>query len=490
MKKVSKGVFPKKFFWGGAISANQSEGVWNSHGKGPSVADIMMCSKNKDNKNSIITVESIKKNLNDSNNNRYPKRQGIDFYHNFKEDLEIMSQMGINMFRTSISWARLFPRGDESEPNKEGIEFYRKLFQSCKEKGIEPLVTLSHYEMPIYLVNFYGGWKNIKLIDFFVHFCEVVLNEFKGLVNYWITFNEIDSVLRHPFISAGLINEDQTIKNMYQAMHYQYLASAKVVKLFKKEDPHIQMGCMTTGLMTYPFTCKPEDVLIAQKSRHYMYLSCDVQINGRYPISMERYLIEELGVNISEADKKILSESKCDFLAFSYYMSITQGNDKNQQQAYGNTISGIKNPYLESSDWGWQIDPLGLRTLCQDLYNRYNVPLFIVENGLGAIDHVSNLGLIEDTYRIDYTEKHLIQLEKAINEDYIDIMGYLAWGIIDIVSASSAEMEKRYGFIYVDIDNVGKGTGKRIPKKSFYWFKKVINSRGRNITTDKEIGGE
>ena len=474
MKKNRETIFPKGFLWGGAISANQSEGEWNSKGKGPSVADIMFIKE----KSAKHTIESLKERSLDNRDALYPKRSGIDLYNRYEEDLDLLSEMNINMFRTSISWARIFPEGDEKTPNKEGLKYYRAFFEACKKRNIEPLVTLSHYEMPLNLIYKYGGWKNRKLIEFFTHFCNVVFDELGDLINYWIPFNEVDSVLRHPFISAGLVIDEETEKNKYQAMHYQYVASALVVKKFKEKNPNVKMGAMTTGIMTYPYTCKPEDVLKAQNIRHYMYLSPDVQINGHYPKDKERYLKEDLKIDFTEEDKNILQSSSCDFLSFSYYTTLTVGNENGEMKTEGNTISGIKNPYLESSEWNWQIDPKGLRSLCKDLYNRYEVPLFIVENGLGAKDVVDDNLNIDDSYRIDYISRHLKELEKVINEDHIEVMGYLTWGIIDIVSASTAEMKKRYGFIYVDLDNEGHGSLQRIKKKSFYWFKEVVTSNG------------
>ncbi|MGY3779589.1 glycoside hydrolase family 1 protein [Isobaculum melis] len=481
MKQIK--TFPSNFLWGGAISANQAEGAWNQSGKGPSVADVMMCKNNLDiaNYTDETSIEDIQHHLKNTNDKLFPKRIGIDFYHRYQEDIRLLAEMNINTFRLSISWARLFPRGDEEKPNQAGLDFYRDIFMECQKYGIEPLVTLSHYEMPLYLVEAFGGWQDRKVMDYFVHYCQVVFEEFHELVHYWIPFNEIDSVLRHPFVSAGLTADAKDKRTMYQAMHYQYVASAKVVELCHRIDKTAQIGCMLTGIMAYPYTCRPEDNDKAQQMRHYMYLSGDVQIKGHYPKAVEAMLKETLQLDFTEEDKQVLATNHCDFLAFSYYMSITQGIEKDQPTAAGNTISGIKNPYLESTDWGWQVDPLGLRMICQDLYNRFEVPLFIVENGLGAKDVVTSDGQILDDYRIDYHRKHLKELTHVINQDHIAVMGYLTWGIIDIVSSSSAEMEKRYGFIYVDLDNQGTGTLKRIPKKSFYWYQEVINSQGANL---------
>ncbi|GIN71523.1 aryl-phospho-beta-D-glucosidase BglH [Bacillus sp. J14TS2] len=482
----NKNLFPKDFLWGGAISANQSEGAWNQGGKGPSIADVAMCRKNLhiSEYSDQHTLQGIQRALADSNDQIFPKRGGIDFYHRYPEDIKLLAEMNINAFRTSISWARLFPKGDETEPNQEGMQFYRNLFLECKKYGIQPVVTLSHYEMPLYLIEEYGGWKNRKLIDFFVRFCKVVFEELHDLVHYWITFNEIDSVLRHPFVSAGLTTDNSDKRTMYQAMHYQYVASAKAVGICRSIDPTAQIGCMLTGIAAYPYTCKPEDNYKVQQLRHYVYLSGDVQIKGKYPKSLMYLFENEMKLDMTEEDLTIIQNNRCDFLSFSYYMSITQGTEEDAQHTSGNTIGGVKNPYLESTDWGWQIDPTGLRILCQDLYNRFEVPLFIVENGLGAKDTLPKNGEIMDDYRIDYHRRHLIELSRVINEDHVEMLGYLTWGLIDIVSSSSAEMDKRYGFIHVDLNNEGQGTLKRTPKKSYHWYKQVIQTQGESLYFD------
>ena len=471
-------LFPKKFLWGGAISANQAEGAWNEDGKGPSTADIMQCNATDLNH---LSVEQINAFLKDHNDQNYPKRTGIDFYHSYQNDIDLLSQMHINAFRTSIAWTRLFPTGSESKPNYKAVTYYRNLFKNLRDHNIEPVVTLSHYEMPIKLVVENNGWTSREVMTSFIHFATTAIDLFHDLVKYWIPFNEIDSVLRHPFVSAGLTSNLITKKNEYQAMHYQYVASAKIVEYGRKIDPQAHFGCMITGLTAYPYSCKPQDDMLAQQLRHYTYLSGDVQIKGQYPKSTYRMLTEDLNLDITNQDLKAIATGTCDYLAFSYYMSVTVGTENDVAQVEGNTIKGKSNPYLKRSDWGWQIDPLGLRILCQDLYNRFQVPLFIVENGLGARDVVNDNKKINDDYRISYHQQHLVQLEKVINVDHIEVMGYLVWGLIDIVSSSTAEMAKRYGFIYVDRDNKGKGTQQRWPKKSFYWYRRVIDSQGKNL---------
>ncbi|BDR58016.1 beta-glucosidase [Xylocopilactobacillus apicola] len=427
-------------------------------------------------KSNEYSPEQIKELLAVKDDHKFPKRNGIDFYDTYPSDLSLLSKMHLNAFRTSIAWSRLFPTGLEDEPNPKGVEFYRNLFETMRQNNLEPIVTISHYEMPIALVLEQGGWQNHKVKDAFVHFGKTVIDLFHDLVKYWIPFNEVDSVVRHPFVSAGLLANEFSMKNEFQAMHNQYVASAQIVKFGHDKDSSLQFGCMLTGLTVYPYSCRPEDNLKAQKLRHYSYLAGDVQIKGHYPKSSYQMLHDDLQIEITKDDLAVLAEGTCDFLAFSYYMSVTVG-EEDVKETDGNTIKSLKNPYLQTSDWGWQIDPLGLRILCQDLYNRFEVPLFIVENGFGAHDELKD-GVIDDSYRIDYHRQHLLQLMKALNKDHIEIMGYLVWGLIDIVSSSSAEMSKRYGFIYVDQDNAGQGSKKRIPKKSYFWYREVIDSNG------------
>jgi len=473
---VLNGDFPRCFLWGGAISANQSEGSWNKNGKGPSVADIMSRHDFVQNKNIFenITLDEINRRVNDNEDALYPKRNGIDFYEHYKTDISLLAEMGIKVFRTSISWARIFPKGDEMVPNNAGLNFYRDLFKECRKYNIRPMVTLSHYELPINLITQYGGWKNRKLITFFVHFCKTVINEFSDLVQLWIPFNEIDSVLRHPLVSAGLIKSDQTLINMYQAMHYQFVASAEVTDYIHSNDKLSQVGCMLTGIQIYPATCKPEDSFLVDKLKNNIYLPGAVQIQGRYPNLLLQRMLKEWHLDITTRDLEILKENSCDYLAFSYYTSITKGTKKEVEQVEGNTFFGQRNPYLSITKWGWQIDPIGLRTLCFELYNRFNIPLFIVENGLGSVDILSDDGKVHDEERINYHKKHLEQISISINQDNVQIMGYLTWGLIDVVSSSSAEMSKRYGFIYVDRNDYGRGTNKRIKKDSFYWYQNFI----------------
>ncbi|WP_068503352.1 glycoside hydrolase family 1 protein [Paenibacillus kribbensis] len=480
-----KRTFPKGFLWGGAVAANQVEGAWNVDGKGISTADMAIykrnVSKSDYKKHNSITEEHIQKAMQDTSDRDYPKRQGIDFYHRYPEDLALFGEMGFKTLRVSIAWTRIFPNGDEKKPNEAGLQFYDRLFDEMHKNRIEPLVTLSHYEMPMYLVNHYGGWTQRKVVDFFVHFCKTVFTRYKNKVKHWITFNEIDSIVRHPFTSGGIIPErfENVEQAVYQGLHHQFVASALAVKYCHEIIPDAKIGCMLTRLTTYPHTCNPQDILAAFKDNQFNYFFTDVQVRGAYPHYMKRFFREkEIVIEKLESDDEILKMHPVDFISFSYYMSlVTSADSEGMEKVSGNTIGGVKNPYLETSDWGWQVDPVGLRLSLNELYSRYEVPLFIVENGLGAYDQVEEDGSIQDDYRIDYFRAHFEQMHEAIL-DGVELMGYTSWGAIDLVSYSSSEMEKRYGFIYVDKDNDGNGTLERKRKKSFYWYKEVIANNG------------
>ncbi|MNW31574.1 Aryl-phospho-beta-D-glucosidase BglH [compost metagenome] len=477
--------FPKDFLWGGAIAANQAEGAWNVDGKGISTADIAIFKKNVSKqdykKHQAITEEQIQQAIEDESDRDYPKRRGIDFYHRYPDDMALFGEMGLKTLRISIAWTRIFPKGDELAPNEAGLVYYDKVIDEMRKYGIEPLVTLSHYEMPMHLVNEYGGWTDRRVVDFFVHFCKVVFQRYSGKVKYWLTFNEIDSLVRHPFTSGGIVPDrfDNVEQAVYQALHHQFIASSLAVKYAHELIPGSQVGCMLTRLLTYPHTCDPQDVLAAYRNNQFNYFFTDVQVRGAYPRYMDRFF-RERGIVIDklEGDDEILRTHPVDFISFSYYMSlVASANSEGLEKVSGNTTGGVKNPYLQTNDWGWQIDPVGLRLSLCDLYNRYQVPLFIVENGIGAYDQIEEDGSIQDDYRIAYFRSHIEQMHEAIL-DGVELMGYTSWGIIDLISYSSSEMEKRYGFIYVDQDNEGNGTLERKRKKSFYWYKDVIANNG------------
>lgn len=481
--------FPKGFLWGGAVAANQVEGAWNVGGKGWSVDDVATYKPNVDVKDYkahvTISRERIEQAMQDLDDTYYPKRRGIDFYHHYKEDLALLAEMGFQVFRLSIAWTRLYPTGEEEEPNAEGVAFYKEVFQEMKRLGIEPLVTLSHYEMPLSLCLKYNGWTDRRVVDYFVRFCRTCFEEYGEYVKYWLNFNEVDSIIRHSFITAGIIpelcGEKGEIPCCYQALHHQFVAAGIVTKLCHELVPNGQMGCMLTKLMTYPRTCAPEDVAATQKKNLENMFYSDVMVFGEYPRMILRDL-EKRGIAIpmEEGDLEIIKEGTVDFVSFSYYMSMTESVDPNAERTPGNTVLGVKNPYLASSEWGWQVDPVGLRISLIELYDRYKKPLFIVENGIGSRDTVEEDGAIHDPYRIEYFRQHFLEMEKAIDAG-VELMGYTSWAPIDLVSASTSQMSKRYGFIYVDQDDLGNGSLKRSRKDSFYWYQRVIATNGGEI---------
>lgn len=480
--------FPKNFLWGGALAANQVEGAWNVGGKGLSVADMATYKPDVDNKDysahMAITSESVAIAAADTTDKYFPKRRGIDFYHRYPEDLALFSEMGFKTLRVSIAWSRLFPTGEELEPNEEGVAFYDAMFKEMKRLSIEPIVTLSHYEMPLALSLKYNGWVERRVVDDFVRFSEVCFDRFGKYVKYWLTFNEIDSIFRHPFTTAGIIEDKceygKYENDIYQALHHQFMASAMVTKLAHERIEGSQVGCMLTKLMTYPLTCAPLDVELTLKKNLENNFYADVQVNGEYPKMILKDM-ENKGIQIEfeENDLSILKENTVDYLSFSYYMSMTESGDPNAERTPGNTVLGVKNPYLPSTEWGWQIDPKGLKISLIELYDRYNIPLMIVENGMGAVDILEG-GTVKDGYRIKYFEEHFKQMKEAIDEG-VDLIGYTSWGPIDLVSAGTSQMSKRYGFIYVDADDEGNGTYDRFRKESFYWYKEVIETNGESL---------
>lgn len=470
-------VFRDDFLWGGACAANQFEGAWDVDGKGPSVPDL--CTNGSHTSPKWVTTAIRSDRL-------YPSHEAIDFYHHYEEDIALFAEMGFKTFRTSINWTRIFPTGMETEPNEKGLEFYDKVFDCCKKHGIEPLVTISHYELPYALVEKYNGWASRELIEFYMNYCKAIFERYKDKVKYWLTFNEINMLLHMPFMGAGLLfapgENVQQVK--YQAAHHELVASAKAVKLAHTIMPDAMVGCMLAAGQFYPRTCAPADVQAAAEADRDNYFFIDVQSRGEYPVWAKKRM-ERAGIalQVEPGDEQLLKEGTVDFISFSYYSSrCTTVDPELMNKASGNAImDAVKNPYLKASDWGWAIDPVGLRITMNSLYDRYQKPLFIVENGLGAVDKVEADGSIHDTYRIDYLRAHIEQMEKAINEDGLPLLGYTTWGPIDLVSASTGEMKKRYGFIYVDKDNEGKGTLARSRKDSFYWYKKVIASDGEDL---------
>ncbi|OLN22088.1 6-phospho-beta-glucosidase [Domibacillus antri] len=481
--------FPNGFLWGGAVAANQIEGAFDEDGKGLSNNDVIERIKPEDRKKLHLpfpTSEEVQEALRDQANRHFPKRYGIDFYHRYKEDIALFKDLGFKVFRLSIAWTRIFPNGTETEPNEAGLAYYDALFDELRKNGIEPVVTLSHYEMPLHLSLEYGGWTNRKVIDFFAHYAETVMNRYKDKVKYWITFNEINSILMSPFISGGILRDQVKDKNVlqatFQAAHHQLVASAKAVEACHRLVPDGQIGCMVLGMINYPNSPHPEDMLAALQDQHKTFFFTDVHVRGHYPTYMNRFFKEHnVVLETHPEDADILQQNLVDFVSLSYYMSTVSARPETAgEQAAGNILTNLKNPYLEASDWGWQIDPTGLRTLLNMFYERYEKPLFVVENGLGAFDKVEEDGRIHDEYRIDYLSRHIEAMKEAVG-DGVDLMGYTAWGPIDLVSFSTSEMSKRYGFIYVDLDDDGNGTLERSKKDSFYWYQKVIETNGEEL---------
>ncbi|MHC5229223.1 glycoside hydrolase family 1 protein [Enterococcus sp. LJL99] len=465
---------PKEFLWGGATSANQIEGAYNLDGKGVSTADVGTAG------NREIRRKYTEGILADT---FYPTHEAIDYYHHFKEDIALFAEMGFKCYRFSIAWTRIFPTGEETEPNKKGLAFYDEVIDCCLENGIEPVVTLSHYEMPYHLSEKYNGWASRAVIDYFVKFCEVVLTRYSERVKYWMTFNEINVLAQMPFIAGGIrILENQNKEQIiYQAAHHQFVASAKVVQLGHQVNKKMKIGSMLLYPLTYANSSNPEDVLIANQKMNKNYFFSDVQARGYYPSFMTRYFNKHnINIEMEADDEQVLKAGTVDFIGFSYYMSLVAAAESTGEKSGGNMVRGLKNAYLESSEWGWQIDATGLRITLNNLYDRYQIPLFVVENGLGAQDVFEN-ETVDDVYRIDYLRRHIEAIKAAILEDGVDCMGYTAWGCIDLVSVGTGEMDKRYGFIYVDRDNQGNGTLKRYKKRSFHWYQEVIASNGANL---------
>ncbi|CAG9296442.1 6-phospho-beta-glucosidase [Celerinatantimonas diazotrophica] len=474
---------PDNFLWGGAVAAHQLEGGWDQGGKGISVVDVVTAGaygQQRKITDGILPSES------------YPNHEAIDFYHHYKDDVKLFAEMGFKCFRTSIAWTRIFPNGDEEVPNEAGLEFYDALFDELLKYGIEPVVTLSHFEMPLHLANKYDGWMSRTVLDYFVKFAMTVIEHYQHKVKYWMTFNEINNQKNvatdiFGWLCSGVKfpSKERPEEAMYQAVHHQFVAAATVVKKAHALNPNLLVGCMCAMVPYYPYSSNPDDVMLSQVAMRDRYYFSDVMVKGHYP-SYAKKEWQQKGYNIqfAEGDESILAEGKADYLGFSYYMSNTIKADAKTTNAGlmdGSSEYSVKNPYVKASDWGWQIDPVGLRYTLASLWERYEVPMFIVENGLGALDEVDENGYCEDDYRINYLKAHIEQMEKAVSLDGVELMGYTPWGCIDLVSFTTGEMRKRYGFIYVDKHDDGTGTLNRSRKKSFYWYKNVIASNGSKL---------
>ena len=481
------GKFPKDFLWGGATAANQCEGAYNEGGRGLSSVDVVPFGPDR----FPVALGQLKM-LDCDAEHFYPSHEAIDMYHHFKEDIKLFAEMGFRCYRMSIAWTRILPNGDDAQPNEEGLRFYEELFDECHKYGIEPLVTLCHFDTPIALIKKYGGWKDRRMVDAYAHYCEVLFQRFRGKVKYWLTFNEINCGT----MPMGAILETGTIRGFegptdkvpdnkqerFQALHHQFVASAEAVRYAHDHYPQFKMGCMICFITSYALTCDPADEIANQKAMQISNWFCsDMHVRGEYPSYMKRYFAENnITIRQEPEDAAILKAGTVDFYTFSYYMSNCITTHKDADDVGGNIIAGKKNPYLKASDWGWQIDPIGLRYTLNEIYDRYHIPLMVVENGLGAYDKKDADGKIHDSYRIDYLRAHIEQMAEAV-KDGVDLMGYTPWGCIDLVSASTGEMAKRYGFIYVNKFDDGTGDLSREKKDSFYWYQKVIATNGEDL---------
>jgi 6-phospho-beta-glucosidase len=471
--------FPKDFFWGGAVAANQCEGAWREGGKGWCAADINRFRGDlplAERSNKDISSEDITFAMGDTKG-VYPKRRGIDFYHTYKDDLKLLAGTGMNMFRTSINWARIFPNGDDAAPNEAGLQFYDDLIDEIIKNGMEPLITISHYEIPLHLTTAYTGWYSREVIGFFVRYCETIFNRYKDKVRYWIVVNQINLTAFETFNHLGIAADK--VQNLdeanYQGVHNEMTASAQAAAAGRKINPNFKIGVMVLDDIAYPASCRPEDVLAAYRRNQMQFFFSDVLLRGKYPGYALRFFDErKIHIKFGENDEADLKNT-ADFLAISYYYTSVCDVES------ARTRRGCRdNSYISASDWGWGIDPIGLRTKLNMFWDRYQVPIIIAENGFGAFDKVEADGKIHDGYRIDYLRAHIEQIREAV-KDGVSVTGYCPWGPIDIVSASSSEMDKRYGFIYVDYDTYGRGGGKRLLKDSYYWYKQVIASNGESL---------
>ncbi|HJG27195.1 MAG TPA: family 1 glycosylhydrolase [Subdoligranulum variabile] len=483
--------FEEGFLWGGAISCSQAEGGFRDGGKGVSTQDLRYLDPSWDREQveakhhgSPFSTQEFEQALQDMDTTYYPNRRGIDFYHHYKEDIALFAEMGMKIFRTSICWSRIFPNGDDAQPNAQGIAYYRSMFEECKKYGIKIFATMLHYDIPVQLVLKYGGWKSRKTIDFYLRYAKVLFEEYGDLVDFWLPFNEFNAGRFAPWDGVCLIPDQEENLNqaVFQCLHHQFLASARAVALCHQMLPGAKIGGMIARFTTYPATCKPQDALQALQDDQYAnWFYTDIMARGRYPAYMDRYFDRfHIRIEKEPGDDEILRNGTVDFLSFSYYFSQVSTSDQGWEKTAGNLIMANKNPYLETSEWGWQMDPIGLRVTLNQMYDRYGLPLFVAENGLGTTDILQQDGTVHDAYRIDYLRSHIEQMKQAVI-DGVELIGYTMWGIIDVVSCGPLTMDKRYGVIYVDLDNGGKGSGKRYRKDSFYWYKKCIASNGEDL---------
>lgn len=479
--------FPRNFMWGGATASAQFEGGFAQGGRGKSQLDyvdfIEPSRRLNAHSTDLLSYERFLENKRQEQERNFPNRRGSDFYHRYKEDIALMAEMGFRVFRMSISWARIYPSGYEEQPNEAGLQFYHDVFRELRKYGIEPLVTLIHYENPVTLSEDLNGWENPAMIELFLKYAKTVIDEYKNEVTYWLGFNEINACLDNPYVSGGMFVERSKrnyLSCCHQALHHQFVAQALAVKYLHETAPHCKIGAMIARLECYAQTCDPRDEYATLLEDQINCSFLDIMCRGRYPKTLFNYFRQnDVELDFIDQYETILQEGKVDFISISYYMSYVISSKPDQQENPGNLMKTLRNPYLKQNEWGWAIDPLGLRITLNKLYDKYQMPIFIVENGLGARDQLKE-GSVQDTYRMDYMRAHLKAVAEAI-ADGVDVMGYTAWGCIDLVSASMSEMSKRYGLIYVDADDEGNGTYDRFRKASFYWYQNVISTNGEEL---------
>ena len=481
--------FPSTFLWGGAFAANQAEGAFDVDGRGLATSDMSAYRSKQDYADLValmhVSRESIATAMETPGAAGYPKRYGVDFHSRYKEDIALFAEMGYSTLRLSISWSRIFPNGDDAEPNEAGLAFYEDVFTELRAHNIEPLVTLSHYDMPMNLVLTHGGWEGRAVIDLFARYADTVMTRYRDLVTYWLTFNEINTTVIEPFMGAGVVTElgEDWKPRAYQALHHQFLASALVTRRGREINPGFRIGCMLARMQHYPATSDPADMLLSQTDNDMNLAFTDVQVRGAYPGILKRFFRDNnIVLAMDDGDEELLRDNTVDFISFSYYMTLVSSTTPEKYGATGgNLFSTVKNPHLNVTEWGWQLDPTGLRYTLRDMWSRYQVPLFVVENGLGARDTLTEDGKVHDDYRIAYTRDHLTAVREAVL-DGVELIGYTTWGAMDIISASTSQISKRYGFIYVDMDDEGAGTLDRYRKDSFFWYQKVIASNGADLS--------
>ena len=466
---------PKNFLWGGAIAANQVEGSYNEDGRGLANMDVVPSGKNR-----FQYMFGNVKDLSFKEKEKYPVLKGIDFYHRYKEDIALFAEMGFKVLRLSISWSRIYPTGEEDKPNQAGLDFYRNVFTELRNAGIEPLVSIWHFDTPLALEEKYGDWLDRKYISLYEKYVTTIFNEYKGLVKYWLTFNEINFC--KDYTNLGITEALSRPDKVAQAVHHMLVAAAKTVIRGHEINPEFQIGMMINYSEIYPEDCNPENMWKRITEKRLRTFYTDVQNKGFYPEwKLIEYKNAGIELKMEDGDLETLKAGTVDYIGFSYYSTSVATVKADAKKTASNLESAVKNPYLKANDWGWQIDPVGLRIVLNELWDRYHKPLWIVENGLGAIDTVEEDGSIHDPYRIDYMKQHIIEMKKAVDEDGVDLMGYMPWGCIDVVSAGTGEMRKRYGFIYVDMDDDGNGDLHRARKDSFYWYQKVCKSNGEEL---------